>query len=265
MKEQAERGDSPLFQGVEGAGDPGKEVLVREPSINEMLASVANQPNAVDRVAVLERLMALKEHQEDRGARLAFESAFATMRAELPTIKKSKEVKRSGGQHMYNYAPLEEIQKTCDPILQAHGFSYSWREEAIADGKRVWFDLFGYGHTKSNCFDAPLLGAKTSREGSEITNAVQGARMTSSYAKRNSMVDGLGLVIEDEDIDGAVELDEELQKVLATMDAAKTELELLDASKKAKEKYSLKPEAITYIVGKFAECKARLRTVGGTQ
>lgn len=253
-----------LINGVENAEEPGTEVMTRGPSINEMLASVANQPNAVDRVAVLERLMALKEHEEDRNARLDFESAFAKMRAELPTIKKSKEVKRSGGQHMYNYAPLEEIQKQCDPILQRHGFSYSWREEAIADGKRVWFDLFGFGHTKSNCFDAPLLGAKQSNSGGEIVNAVQAARMTSSYAKRNSMVDGLGLIIEDEDNDAStLELDAELKATLAEIEAAPDVPALLEANKRAMAKYNNTPNAITFILGTYAQ--ARKRLTGGPQ
>lgn len=248
-----------LFKSVEGADEPTKELvaLSRE---DQLLQTVLASGN----VEVLERFIALRNAEQDRQARLAFESAFAKMRAELPTIKKSKEVKRSGGQHMYNYAPLEEIQKTCDPILQSHGFSYSWREEAIPEGKRVWFDLFGYGHTKSNCFDAPLLGAKQSREGSEITNAVQGARMTSSYAKRNSMVDGLGLIIEDEDNDAStLELDADLRTTLDKLEGAETIEKLLDFNKIALEKYANNANAKTFVLGTYAQ--ARKRLVGGPQ
>jgi hypothetical protein len=115
-----------------------KAVATRPISTMDIIAQVSAMPSdAGDRVALMEKLIAMKYADEDRQARLAFETAFAKMRAKLPTIKKTKEVTRSGGQHMYNYAPLEEIQKTCDPILQANGFSYSWREEAISEGKRV--------------------------------------------------------------------------------------------------------------------------------
>lgn len=251
-------GDS-LFASVEGAGEPGKEIaaLSRE---DQLLQTVLASGN----VEVLERFIALRNGELDRQSRLAFEEAFAKMRAELPTIKKSKEVKRSGGQHMYNYAPLEEIQKTCDPILQSHGFSYSWREEAIPEGKRVWFDLFAFGHTKSNCFDAPLLGAKQSNSGGEIVNAVQAARMTSSYAKRNSMVDGLGLIIEDEDNDAStLELDEELKATLDKLEKAETVEKLLDFNKIALEKYASNPNAKTFILGTYAQ--ARKRLTGGPQ
>jgi hypothetical protein len=233
--------------------EESREVATRTPSTMDIIAQVsAMPPDSGDRVALMERLIAMKYADEDRQSRLAFESAFAKMRGELPSIKKTKEVKRGGGQHMYNYAPLEEIQKVCDPILQAHGFSYSWREEAIEGGKRVWFDLFGYGHTKANCFDAPLLGAKTSREGSEITNAVQGARMTSSYAKRNSMVDGLGLIIEDEDEDGAsIEIDAELQTALEKMRKADNLDTLMDVYKIAYTRYEKETNFLKLVVGEY--------------
>jgi len=214
-----------LFEAVEGAGDPGKEPA-RTPSTMDIIAQVSAMPSdAGDRVALMEKLIAMKYADEDRQARRAFEENFAKMRSELPTIKKSKEVKLTSGKHMYNYAPLEEIQKICDPILQRHGFSYSWREEAIQDGKRVWFDLFGFGYTKSNCFSAPLLGAKSNDKG-EYVNAVQAARMTSSYAKRNSLVDGLGLIIEDEDDDARIELEAEIRAIIAKLDSAQTSDEL---------------------------------------
>jgi hypothetical protein len=233
--------------------EESREVATRTPSTMDIIAQVsAMPPDSGDRVALMERLIAMKYADEDRQSRLAFESAFAKMRGELPSIKKTKEVKRGGGQHMYNYAPLEEIQKVCDPILQAHGFSYSWREEAIEGGKRVWFDLFAFGHTKSNCFDAPLLGAKTSREGSEITNAVQGARMTSSYAKRNSMVDGLGLIIEDEDEDGAsIEIDAELQTALEKMRKADNLDTLMDVYKIAYTRYEKETNFLKLVVGEY--------------
>jgi hypothetical protein len=251
-----------LFHSIE-TKDTTREVS-RPINTMDIIAQVSAMPSdAGDRVALMEKLIAMKYADEDRQARLAFETAFAKMRRELPSIKKTKEVTRSGGQHMYNYAPLEEIQKTCDPILQAHGFSYSWREEAIESGKRVWFDLFGFGHTKSNCFDAPLLGAKQSNSGGEIVNAVQAARMTSSYAKRNSMVDGLGLIIEDEDTDATLEIDDELKNTLADIQSSLTIDDLLATNKRAMAKYANNPNAITFILGTYAQ--ARKRLTGGPQ
>jgi hypothetical protein len=233
--------------------EESREVATRTPSTMDIIAQVsAMPPDSGDRVALMERLIKMKYDDEDRTAEKDFHAHFAKMRAELPSIKKSKEVKRAGGGHMYNYAPLEEIQKACDPILQSHDFSYSWREEAIEGGKRVWFDLFGYGHTKANCFDAPLLGAKQSNSGGEIVNAVQGARMTSSYAKRNSMVDGLGLIIEDEDEDGAsIEIDAELQTALEKMRKADNLDTLMDVYKIAYTRYEKETNFLKLVVGEY--------------
>ena len=241
------------------------KAITKTPCTMDIIAQVSAMPSdAGDRVALMEKLIAMKYADEDRQARLAFETAFAKMRAALPSIKKSKEVKTSAGKHMYDYAPLEEIQKTCDPILQAHGFSYSWREEAIEAGKRVWFDLFAHGHTKSNCFDAPLLGAKQSNSGGEIVNAVQAARMTSSYAKRNSMVDGLGLIIEDEDNDAStLELDADLRATLDKLEGAETIDKLLEFNKIALAKYENNANAKTFILGTYVQ--ARKRLTGGPQ
>lgn len=244
--------------------DKAKDTREVAISSNALIERALAHPDAAAMVTVIEKLIAMKNSEEDRQSKIAFEDAFAHMKAELPTIQKSKEVKRAGGQHMYNYAPLEDIQKVCDPILRNHGFAYAWREEAIADGKRVWFDLFGHGHTRSNFFDAPLLAEKKSNSGGEIVNAVQAARMTSSYAKRNSMVDGLGLVIEDEDNDAStLDIDEELKKTLAEIEAAGNTDDLFAANKRAMAKYANNANAITFILGTYAQ--ARKRLTGGGQ
>ena len=228
-------------------------------SSNALIERALAHPDAAAMVTVIEKLIAMKNAEEDRQSKIAFEDAFARMKAELPTIQKSKEVKRSSGQHMYNYAPLEDIQKVCDPVLRKHGFAYAWREEAIADGKRVWFDLFGHGHTRSNFFDAPLLAAKMSNSGGEIVNAVQAARMTSSYAKRNSMVDGLGLVIEDEDSDGRVEIDEAVEALFAKIENATTDEALMNIYKVASEQYKDKENTKMLIYGKCQDRRRQLR------
>jgi hypothetical protein len=233
--------------------------------ISDLFRETSSTPNSAEKVALMRELIAMRDAELARVSREKFETAFAKMRAALPIIKKSKEVTRSSGQHMYNYAPLEEIQKQCDPILRDNGFAYAWREEAIEGGKRVWFDLFGFGHTRSNFFDAPLLGAKQSNSGGEIVNAVQAARMTSSYAKRNSMVDGLGLIIEDEDTDGAtIEIDEGVQKIFDAMTAEKDIKKLLPIFQDAYKKYEKEPNKQLLISGKYAQVKAAI-IQGGAQ
>ena len=183
-----------------------QETALAEPMSREdaLLAQVLSSGN----IEVLERYIALRKSEEERQARIAFEEAFSRMRAELPSIAKRKGVEIRGNK-AYSYAPVEEIQRLCDPIIYRHGFSYSWREEATDNGKRVYMDIFGFGHTRTNSFDVPTLGPITSRDGNQVTNAVQAAGAMSTYGRRYTFVSGFGIIVEGEDSDGQISDDVE--------------------------------------------------------
>lgn len=145
-------------------------------------------------IEVLERYIALRKSEEERQARIAFEEAFSRMRAELPSIAKRKD----NGATKSKYAPIEDIQRQCDPVIYKHGFSYAWREEAITEGKRVILDIFGYGYSKSNFFDCPKIA------GNNAQNAIQVAGAMSTYGRRYTFVSGFGIIVEGEDSDGQI-------------------------------------------------------------
>lgn len=178
-----------------------REVLPAQSQQERLLEKVLESGN----IEVLERYIALRKSEEERQARIRFEEEFSRMRSRLPTITKSKDVSIQGTK-AYSYAPLEQLQRMCDPIIYEHGFSYSWREEAIPSdgGKRVYMDIFGYGHVRSNSFDVPQLPQITSRTGNAVTNLVQTAGMMTTYGQRYTFKAGFGLVIEGEDDDGRV-------------------------------------------------------------
>ena len=57
------------------------------------------------------------------------------LRAECPTIEKTRtgRVATGGGSEWsWDYAPLEEIQRVVDPILQRHGLSYRFSQDDTA-------------------------------------------------------------------------------------------------------------------------------------
>jgi hypothetical protein len=248
-----------LFESVTEAKEP-RDVATREPSIQDMLAAVANQPNAADRVAVLERLMALKEREDKKQAKALFEAAFAKMQSELPAIIPDKEVKARNGEKLYDYASLPYIKKIIDPIVQKkYGFSYYWSQADSPDGKmRTVFHLCNFGHERENFFQSEMLGSTA------VINPVQAARGTESYQKRATLIDGVGLTILGEDKDGHLDTtDPELQKTLAEIEGSATTDDLMEASKKAREKYANNPNAITFILGTYAQ--ARKRLTGGGQ
>lgn len=195
-------------------------------SVNEdrLLEKVIDSGN----IEILERFIALRAKEEERQARIAFEQAFTRMQSELPAVVKMKD---NGGTKS-KYAPIEAIQRQCDPIIHSHGFSYSWREEAITEGKRVWLDISGYGHTKSSFFDCPKI------QGNNAQNAIQIAGAMSTYGRRYTFVSGFGIVVEGEDNDGHYTVAEfgEYIDVLQPLYDAKDPKELLAAVNIVREK-----------------------------
>lgn len=241
-----------------------KGVATREPSITEvsypaMIERALAHPNAEQMANVIEKLLAMQNAERARVQKETFDAAFAKMKEELPIIPNVKEVKTFGGEHMYNYSPHKIVKDLCDPILKKYHFTYAWRSEPSPIGVRVWFDLYGYGHVRSNAAESPLLGAKQSNAGKEILDAAQGARKTVSLLKRYSMMDGLGLISEDEDDENHIEVDAAIEAIFTKIGNAKTDDELMNIYKIAAEQYKDKENTKMLIYGKCQDRRRQLR------
>jgi len=198
----------------------------------------------------LAQVIALFNQQQDRQRKEDFEAHFAAMQKELPIITKDKSAKDKSGNKTYAYATLENVLEKVTPIIATHGFSYTWRNETIKDGQtRVWCSISGYGHTRESYFDIPLL------DPSSWTNAIQQMGSATSYGKRYSLCNALGIIIKDEDDDAnSFDLDsimatarplsaikaaqslDELAKIWPAMyNEFKADAELLDLLIKAKD------------------------------
>lgn len=144
----------------------------------------------------LEKLIQLKNQEEERFCKKEFDAHFTAMKKALPVIRKEKEALNDSGGVMYVYAPIEALQKACDDIIAEHGFSYSWKEEPLEAGaKRIIFSLSGYGHEKENFFDAPTV------PGTKRQNAIQVAATQTTFGRRYTFISGLGLTVEGDDND----------------------------------------------------------------
>lgn len=210
---------------------------------NAMIQQVLARPDAAQMVEVIEKLIAMKNADEDRQAKRAFDEQFAKMQKVLPVVKKNKLNK---GTSSY-YAELEELQRAWDPVLFDHGFTYSWREELVQDGqiKRTWFDLSQYGHTKSNFFDAPKI------EPNKAQNLIMVSGVQSSYGYRYSYRAGVGGRVEGEDPDGQITIDEELAAALDKMRKAETLDALMDVYKIAYNRYEKETNMLKLVVGEY--------------
>ncbi len=142
-------------------------------------------------IEVLERFIALREREEQRQAKLAYNENFALMQAEFEAVHRTK----SG--HNYKYAPIETLQKAYAPAIAKYGFSYRWNEETIPTGKRCTMVISGHGHSESNTFDIPPIS------GTNMMNPIQVMGTMSSYGRRYTFIAGFGVIIDDEDNDGA--------------------------------------------------------------
>lgn len=217
------------------------------------ISMVLSMPaGAEDRVQLLERLIAMKNGEADRNARLEFERKFAAMQKELPEIKPDKTVKRRNGGKMYDYASLPYIKSIVDPIAQRYGFSYHWSQADSKDGKmRTIFHLCNAGHERQNYFESGMLGTIKSGGGDEVTNVVQAARGTESYQKRATFIDGFGLTILGEDTDARIDLDDDTVADLDKIRNAKTTAELMDNYQVIYKKYEQDRAKLALVVGEY--------------
>ena len=153
-------------------------------------------------VEVLERLVALQERVTEREARSAFFDAMSKFQAACPAIKKTGVARvktKSGVNYQYKYSELNEIARVARPILSPLGLSYTW-DSTLDAGKLNCSCTLRHidGHSETATFSCPT-DTKADMSGAQAT----GAALT--YARRQSLIQVLGLTTTDEDIDGAGE------------------------------------------------------------
>lgn len=157
--------------------------------------------NGVD-VEVIERLVALKERDEERAARAAFFEAIARFHEHCPPIVKTREnaqfqVTRAGVRQPARYAALEEIDRVARPVATECGLAWTWN--TAVEGEMMHIDckvIHVMGHSEVSRVTMPL----ESKAGSSIQQKFGSAQ---TYGMRYSLVAALGITTADEDLDGA--------------------------------------------------------------
>lgn len=171
-----------------------KEVALttRDPQIQmlEMMERLATN----DKVDVV-KMQALIDMQKDVmqvNARAAFNTAFARLQAEIPTV-----IEKGKGDKGMSYARLEDIVETVRPVLQRHGFSLSHQTEWPDKGtiKVIGILTHEQGHERRSEFVA-------SADQSGSKNAIQALGSSNSYGRRYTTKDLLNIVTKQEDDDG---------------------------------------------------------------
>lgn len=153
-------------------------------------------------VSILERLVALKERMDERDARTQFNAALAAFQAECAPIYRRRGVdyvsKKSGSRVNYSFASLDDIVEVIRPILTKLGLSYSW-DSGVAEGgllSCVCKLRHVAGHFETASFACPTDSASGMSRQQECAAAL-------TFARRQSLVQVLGLTMTDQDNDGA--------------------------------------------------------------
>lgn len=152
----------------------------------------------------LGKLMDLQDRWEANQARKAFMVALSAFQADCPIIQKTARGDKA------TYAPLEQVIKTIQPILERHGLSVRFDTDLTAnavDGAPAILTATCYvshvaGHTEQNHFAAPVDAGPITRDGRKVMNSAQSVASARSYCKRYALGDALNLAFSDEDDDG---------------------------------------------------------------
>lgn len=144
---------------------------------------------------MLERLMAMKERDEENEARKAFHDAKAAFKQENIHVSKDKENK----QFKSMYTTIGNLVGTVSPFLGKHGLSASWDTKQPEDGRIIvtctLTHRLGYSESTELIVPPDTSGAK---------NLIQQIKSAITYAKVVTFEDVCGIASSDanEDDDG---------------------------------------------------------------
>ena len=173
-----------------------KEVVVLNQNIIDSQTLIMQAITQGANVDILERLLAMRERIHEEEAKIAFREAMSRFQAECPIIPKKKKVLNKDGKTVrYKYAPIEDIIKAVQPILEKNGLSYDIETETISDGIVVTVKAFhALGHSKATKFTAPI-------DPEAYMNEPQKWASAQTFAKRYAFCNAFGILTGDEDND----------------------------------------------------------------
>lgn len=125
----------------------------------------------------MERLMAMHERMQAKGAEQAFNAAMAAMQCDIPTVGENAQNTHTKN----NYATLDDINVVLKPIMQRHGFAITFKVDHQASGISVTGILMhAAGHREQTTLLLPI-------DAGPGRNAVQAVGSSTTYGKRYVM------------------------------------------------------------------------------
>jgi hypothetical protein len=159
----------------------------------QIIERAASNPE-VD-VNKLEKLLDMQDRILRQRAEVAFNSGFAVMQGEIPTITEHGRIMVAGVERS-RYALFEDINEAVKPVLQKHGFAITFKTQTTKDAITITGILMhkdGHRETTDMMLQADVSGSK---------NGVQSIGSSISYAKRYVLCALLNISTRGEDDDG---------------------------------------------------------------
>lgn len=202
-------------------------------------------------------LYALLREERAHRAEMEFNRALAGFQAECPMIRKTSTAKiatRSGSNFGYKYAELDEIAATIRPAMKKNGLSYTWNSAETA-GVLTCTCIIRHsaGHSATATFSCPTASDAG-------MSPMQKSASALTYARRQSLVQALGLTTCDPDNDGAMRSPitpaqvESLEKLIVATESNRDKFLAYAGAGRMEDVPS----------GKFAALVAALKSKGGT-
>lgn len=216
-----------VLDGGEAPPQPPQALALAEPEPRRQVAQVAPAGSgmallqmAVERgadLAMIEKLMDLKDREEKNEAHKAFNRDMAGFKSEKIEILKRKKVQfeAKDGDVSYSHAELSDICDEVNPKLAKWNLSYSWeigQKENMIQVRCVLTHVMGHSQSVPMMAPPDTSGKK---------NTIQQIASTTTYLQRYTLLAVCGLSTKgmDDDGKGSVEVPRVTQDQAATIQA----------------------------------------------
>ena len=166
-------------------------VQVDQPTVADMLYGVIKGGVSAENVNAVKELVGLYERMEDKKAEKSFAEAFVALQSELPVISGYRGIPDKTGKIKFAYANFEDIDGIVRPICLKHGFTYSFREDSVENGRTKV--IMRLQHSSGSFRDIPYSVRIGS--GPPGSSEAQGDVSAHTYAQRGALESGLALRI----------------------------------------------------------------------
>lgn len=175
---------------------PADQIAPAVPQTMEIIRAAV----ATGDVDMYREAVALAKELDAIAARKAFDNAIAAAKAEIPTIRRNREVDFTStkGRTHYRFEDLAEITRTVDPILSKFGLSYRFRVNSPINEPVSVTCVVSH---KDGHFEETTLHAGRDDDNSN-KNSIQRIGSTITYLQRYTLKAALGLAASHDD-DGA--------------------------------------------------------------